>query len=34
MDLLVTVLIIGAWFFIGWNARGMYDLKKFKKSKY
>ena len=28
MDFVVTLLIIGSWFFIGWNARGMYDIKK------
>lgn len=28
MDFVVTLMIIGAWFFIGWNARGLYDLKK------
>lgn len=28
MDFLVTLMIIGAWFFIGWNARGIYDARK------
>lgn len=28
MDVITTLLIIGAWFCIGWNFKGLYDLRR------
>lgn len=28
MTILTTLLIIGAWFCVGWNCKGVYDIRK------
>lgn len=28
MTILTTLLIIGAWFCVGWNCKGIYDVRK------